>query len=181
MVVASSIFRRTQDGAFTWEDDVVRDVVDEREMSGALLKPGSKSVQEAHLQAVRNIAEQLFPFPTPEYPHFRTFVNEPETEQKIFTNYGNTLEPDIVVLEWPEKLPVMLAEVVTPEMLRDEVAEEVWSVEARLDGVKFFLYVPAGHAAEAKALLKKHKIKGVSLRTWRNITGRKTIGVAAVR
>ncbi len=160
---------------------MVKKVVDEREMSGALLKPSLKSLQESHLQAVRNIAEQLFPFPTPEYPHFRTFVNQPETEQKIFTNYGNNLEPDIVVLQWPEKLPAMVAEVVTPEMLRDDVAEEVWAVEARLDGVKFFLYVPAGHASESKALLKKHRIKDVSLRTWRNITGRKTIDVAAVR
>ena len=47
--------------------------------------------------------------------------------------------------------------------------------------MKFFLYVPAGHASEAKALLKKHKLKNVSLRTWRNITGLKTIDVAALR
>ncbi|HWC28935.1 MAG TPA: hypothetical protein VG845_02525 [Dehalococcoidia bacterium] len=160
---------------------MVKEYVDEREMSGAMFKPGSKSHREAHLQAVQNIAEQLFPFPTPEYPHFRTFVNEPEAEQKIFTNYGNELEPDIVVLQWPEKLPVMVAEVVTPDMLRDDLAENVWSVEARLNGVKFFLYVPAGSANHAKALLKKHKIKDVSLRTWRNITGLKTIDVAALR
>lgn len=160
---------------------MVRNVVDEREMSGALLKPSSKSLQEAHQQAVHNIAEQLFPFPTPEYPHFRTFVNEPEVEQKLFTNYGNELTPDIVVLQWPEKLPVMVAEVATADMLRDDVAEEVWAVEARLDGVRFFLYVPAGHLSEAKALLKKHKIKDVSLRTWRNITGLKTIDVMGAR
>jgi hypothetical protein len=160
---------------------LVKEHVDEREMSGAMLKPGSKSLQEAHQQAVHNIAEQLFPFPTPDFPHFRTFVNEPEAEQKIFTNYGNEIEPDVVVLQWPEKLPVMVAEVVTTDMLRDDLAENVWSVEARLDGVKFFLYVPAGQASQAKALLKKHKIKNVSLRTWRNITGLKTIDVAAVR
>lgn len=169
------------DGSKRREVVVVKEYVDEREMSGALFRPGSKSLREAHLQAVQNIAEQLFPFPTPEYPHFRTFVNEPETEQKIFTNYGNELEPDIVVLQWPEKIPVMVAEVVTPDMLRDDVAENVWAVEARLDGVKFFLYVPAGHASQAKALLKQHKIKGVALRTWRNITGLKTIDVAALR
>jgi hypothetical protein len=160
---------------------VVKEYVDERELSGALLKPSSKSNRESHVQAVRNIADQLFPFPTPDFPHFRTFVNEPETEQKLFTNYGNELEPDIVVLQWPEKLPVMVAEVVTPDMLRDDLAENVWAVEARLDGVKFFLYVPAGHASQAKALLKKHKIKDVALRTWRNITGLKTIDVAALR
>jgi hypothetical protein len=160
---------------------VVKEYVDERELSGALLRPSTKTHREAHLQAVQNIAEQLFPFPTPEYPHFRTFVNEPEVEQKIFTNYGNELEPDIVVLQWPEKLPVMVAEVVTPDMLRDDLAENVWAVEARLNGVKFFLYVPAGQASQAKALLKKHRIKDVALRTWRNITGLRTVDVAALR
>jgi hypothetical protein len=150
-------------------------------MSGAMLHPSRKTEVEAHLLAVQNIADQLFPFPTPEYPFFRTLVNEPETQQKIFTNYGNELEPDIVVLQWPEKIPAMVAEVVTEDMLTDESAENVWSVEARLDGVRFFLYVPAGHAKAAKALLKKHKIKNVSLRTWRNITGLKTIDVAALK
>ena len=154
---------------------MVRETVDEREMSGAMFRPSPKSNREQHLQAVQNIADQLFPFPTPDYPHFRTLVNEPEPTQKIFTNYGNELEPDIVVLQWPEKIPAMVAEVAT------EDAENVWAVEARLDGVKFFLYVPAGSAKEAKALLKKHKIKDVALRTWRNITGLKTIDVNALR
>jgi hypothetical protein len=160
---------------------VVREIVDEREMSGAMLKPSTRTYQDAHLQAVRNIADELFPFPTPDYPHFRTMVNEPEPVQKLFTNYGRELEPDIVVLQWPEKIPVMVAEVVTPDMLRDDVAENVWAVEARLDGVRFFLYVPAGHASTAKKLLKKHKIKDVALRTWRNITGLKTLDIAAIR
>jgi hypothetical protein len=160
---------------------MVQERVDERELGSIMLRPSTKSLQEAHLQAVQNIAEQLFPFPTPEYPHFRTFVNEPETEQKIFTNYGNELAPDIVVLQWPEKLPVMVAEVVTADMLRQDLAENVWAVEARLDGVQFFLYVPAGHASEAKRLLKDARIKNVKLRSWRNITGLKTIDVAALR
>src|SRR3954469_3658266 len=104
-------------------------------------RPQANTNVEAHNLAVRNIAEQLFPFPTPEYPHLRTFVNEPEVEQRIFTNYGNDLSPDIVVLQWPEKLPVIIAEVVTPDMLTIENAEQVWSVESRLAGVKFNLYV----------------------------------------
>lgn len=160
---------------------MVREQVDEREIRNPMLRPSSRSFQEAHVLAVQNIAEQLFPFPTPDYAHLRTFVNEPEVTQKIYTNYGNELEPDIVVLQWPEKLPAMVAEVVTPDMLTDELAENVWSVEARLDGVQFYLYVPAGHASEAKKLLKRHKIKDVQLRTWRNITGLKTIDVAALR
>jgi hypothetical protein len=160
---------------------VVREIVDERQLSSAMQRPGAKTYQEAHLQAVRNIAEQLFPFPTPDYPHFRTFVNEPESEQKLFTNYGRELEPDIVVLQWPEKLPVMVAEVVTPDMLTPENAENVWRIESRLEGVRFFLYVPAGHAADAKRLLKRAKVKDVTLRTWRNIAGLKTIDINPLR
>jgi hypothetical protein len=146
-----------------------------------MFRPSASSHREAHLQAVRNIADQLFPFPTPEYPHFRTMVNEPEVAQKVFTNYGNELEPDIVVLQWPEKIPVMVAEVVTEDMLTDANAESVWAVEGRLEGVQFYLYVPAGRAKEARNLLKKHGVKNVGLRTWRNITGLKTIDVAALR
>lgn len=160
---------------------MVREYVDERENSGALFRPSPSTLREQHLQAVQNIAEQLFPFPTPEYPHFRTFVNEPEVTQKVFTNYGNELAPDIVVLQWPEKIPVMVAEVVTEDMLTDENAEKVWAVESRLDGVRFFLYVPAGYAKQAKELVKKHKIKDVDLRTWRNILGLRTIDVATLR
>jgi hypothetical protein len=161
---------------------VVRDRVDEREgKQTVMLRPGSKTSEEQHLTAVHNIAEQLFYFPTPEYPHFRTFVNEPEVEQRIYTNLGNELTPDIVVLQWPEKIPVMVAEVVTADMLRDDVAESTWTIESRLDGVQFYLYVPAGFAADAKRLLKRVGIKNVALRTWRNIAGLKTLDVAAIR
>ena len=161
---------------------VVKERVDEREPRVELmLRPSTKSLQEAHLAAVHNIAEQLYYFPTPEYPHFRAFVNETEVEQRIFTNLGNELGPDIVVLQWPEKLPVIVAEVVTADMLRDDVAESVWAVESRLSGVQFYLYVPAGSAAAAKKLLQRAKIKNVALRTWRNIAGLKTIDVIAIR
>ena len=156
---------------------MVKERVEYRQLGNLMMRPNSKSAEEAHALAVQNIAEQLFPYPTPEYPHFRTFVNEPETVQKIFTNYGNELAPDIVVLQWPEKLPVMVAEVVTPDMITRENAENVWAVESRLAGVRFFLYVPAGHAKDAKKLLKDAKIKDVALRTWRNITGLRTIDI----
>jgi hypothetical protein len=85
------------------------------------------------------------------------------------------------VLQWPEKLPVMVAEVVTEDMLTEELANHVWAVEARLEGVQFYLYVPSGSANEAKKLLKKTKIKNVKLRTWRNNAGLRTIDVAALR
>ena len=160
---------------------MVKEYVDERQLPGAMQRPSSKSYREAHAQAVRNIAEQLYAFPTPDYPHLRTFVNEPEVEQRIFTNYGNELTPDIVVLQWPEKLPVIVAEVVTPDMLSMENAENVWAVEARLEGVQFYLYVPAGKVSETRNLLKRAKVKNLKLRTWRNITGLKTIDVAAIR
>jgi hypothetical protein len=145
-----------------------------------LLVPSTKSYQESHLSAVRNIAEEYFPFPTPEYPHYRTFVNEPEVEQKIFTTLGRELTPDIIVLQWPEKHPVMVADVVTPDLLRDDVAE-AWGPLSRLKDVTFFLYVPAGHADDAKKLVKAHKVKDVKLRTWRHITGLKTIDIAHIK
>ena len=77
-------------------------------------------------------------------------------------------------------LPVMIAEVVTPDMITQHNAENVWAIEARLAGVRFFLYVPAGHAKEAKKVLKAAGVKDVTLRTWRNITGLKTIDVSGV-
>lgn len=160
---------------------MVREYIDERQVRTRMYRPSEQTYKEAHLLAVRNIADQFFPFPTPEYPHLRTFVNEPEVEQTIFTNYGRELAPDIVVLQWPEKLPVMVAEVATPDMLTQDVVDNVWSVEAKLVGVQFYLYVPAGFAAQAKQLLKRAKIKDVKLRTWRNITGLKTIDVAAIK
>ena len=159
---------------------MVKEHVDERQIHSGMSLPMQRTYHEAHLLAVKNVAEQLFPFPTPEFPHFRSFVNEPEPEQKIFTNYGHELTPDIVVLQWPERLPVMIAEVVTEDMLTAENAE-TWAIEARLDGVEFFLYVPAGQAKAAKALLKQAKIKTATLRTWRNITGLRTVDVAPIK
>ena len=160
---------------------MVQEKIDYRERGDFMLSPSTKSLQESHELAVQNIAEQLFPFPTPEYPYLRTFVNEPETQQKVFTNYGNELEPDIVVLTWPEKLPVMIAEVVTADMITEQNAINVWAVEARLADVRFFLYVPAGHSKDAKRVLKNAGVKNVTLRTWRNITGLKTIDGSGVR
>lgn len=158
---------------------MVKEYVDERQIRSGMSRPQARTYHEAHQLAVKNVAEALFPFPTPEFPHFRTFVNEPEPEQKIFTNYGRELTPDIVVLQWPEKLPVMIAEVVTPDMLTPENAA-TWAIEGRLAGVDFFLYVPAGHARQAKALIKQAKVKGAILRTWRNIAGLRTVDVAEV-
>lgn len=160
---------------------MVREYVDERQIRSRMSRPSEQTYREAHQLAVRNITDQFFAFPTPEFPHLRTFVNEPEVEQTIFTNYGRELTPDIVVLQWPEKLPSIVAEVLTPDMLTQDLADNVWSVEARLEGVQFYLYVPAGFAAQAKQLLKRAKIKDVKLRTWRNITGLKTIDVAAIK
>ncbi len=159
---------------------MVKEHVDERQMHSGMSRPTARTYREAHQLAVKNVAESRFPFPTPEFPHFRAFVNEPEPEQKIFTNYGHELTPDIVVLQWPERLPVMIAEVVTPDMLTAENAE-TWAIESRLDGVEFFLYIPAGHAKAAKALLKQAKVKDVTLRSWRNIAGLRTVDVAPLK
>lgn len=160
----------------------MRERIDERWTNAdELLRPSSKSFREAHLSAVREIAEQLFSYPTAEFPHHRTFVNEPEPEQKVFTNYGRELAPDIVVVEWPERIVRIVAEVLTLDMLTAENAREVWSPEANLVGVQLYLYVPSGHVAEARKLLRKAGVKDVKLRTWRHITGLKMMDVAALR
>ena len=148
---------------------------------GQIFRPSEKTFREAHIRAVQDIAAQYFEYPNAEFPHLRTFVNEPEVGQRIFTNFGRELVPDIVVLEWPEKIPLIVAEVVTDDLLNEKTAREKWLPESRLVGVQLYLYVPAGSASDAKKLLKKAGIKNVSLRTWRNITGLRTVDIARIR
>lgn len=148
-----------------------------------ILRPSAASLRRQHVEAVQAIAEQLFPFPTPEFPHFRTFVNEPEVTQRIFTTLGRELTPDIVVLEWPERKPRMVAEVLTPDLLTEGNAREVWLPESRLKDVTFFLYLPAGYLEEGKRLLKAAGIKrkNVQLRTWRRLVGQNRMDVVMLK
>lgn len=148
-----------------------------------VLRPAPSTVSRKHETAVKAIAEQLFAYPSPEYPHFRTFVNEPEVTQRIFTNFGRELTPDIVVVEWPERIVRIVAEVVVPEQLTLETAQNAWLPESCLNGVAFYLYLPAGYLREGKDLLKKAGIRrrDVNLRTWRHNAGMDRMEVVFIK
>jgi len=135
------------------------------------LLPDPKTVERTHDEVVSYIAEELYQFPTPEYPHFRTTINVPEAQQRIFTNYGRELIPDIVVLEWPERIVRIIGEVAVPQDLTMDTALDQWLPESRLVDVAFYLYLPAGFLKQAKVLLKDAGIKkkDVGLRTWRRL------------
>jgi hypothetical protein len=135
------------------------------------LKPDPLSSILTHIEVVNDIAEQLYPFPTPEFPHFRTIVNRPDVTQTVFTNYGHELVPDIVALEWPERVLRIVAEVATVDAMTIDYATERWWPESRLEGVAFYLYVPAGYLQLARALIREAGIKkkDVGLRSWRRI------------
>jgi hypothetical protein len=147
-----------------------------------VFRPAPETVRWTHLEAVQAVAEQLYPYPTPEFPHLRTFVNEPEVNQRVFTNYGRELTPDIVALEWPEHIVKIVAEVATPGMLTTEDAWEAWLPESRLQDVAFYLYVPAGYLKPFRLLLKDAGIKrkDVTLRTWRRIVGLRMLDIAFI-
>jgi hypothetical protein len=152
----------------------VRPPLDTRVLDPArLFKPEPETLHSVHAAVVRDIAAHYYTYPNPEYPHFRTVLNEPEVTQIVYTNYGRELTPDIVVLEWPERVVKILGEVATIDLLTPDNAREVWLPESRLEQVAFYLYIPAGYLKEAKLLLKEAGIKkkDVGLRTWRRIVG----------
>ena len=154
---------------------MVRERVDERQLSGAMARPNSKSDQEAHQAAVRNIADQLFAYPTADYPHLRTFVNEPEPEQKIFTNLGRRACAR-------HRRPRVAREAATHRCRGRDARDAHDSRASRAPGRSSHAS-PASSStstsrpatpADAKLLLKQAKIKNVGLRTWRNIAGLKS-------
>lgn len=134
-----------------------------------VLVPNREHESRIHLDATLDIAEMLYGFPTPAYPHFRTFLNVPEVQQRVFTNFGRELTPDIVVVEWPERTLKIVGEVATPARLTMDEALDRWLPESRLEDVAFYLYVPAGYVQHSRRLLKEAGIKrkDLGLRSWR--------------
>jgi hypothetical protein len=162
---------------------MVRPPLDTRVYPAELLLPSEQTERETEVEITAAVANQLYAFPTPEFPHYRTFVNEPVPQQRIFTNYGQDLTPDIVVLEWPEKNVKIVGEVLTIREITWENAANVWWHLARLEGVAFYLYVPAGYAQKARQLIRNVGIKksSVGLRTWRRIVGMRALDIVAIR
>jgi hypothetical protein len=94
---------------------------------------------------------------------------------------GEELAPDIVVVDSAQQNAVrLLAEVETADSMTEEEGRREWLPYSRVADANFFLYVPTGHAGEAKRILKKVGARRVRLRTWRYITGLDTLDITDV-
>lgn len=131
-----------------------------------VLRPAPEQVRVEHLQAVRDIAEARFKFPTEEFHLFRTHLNVPEVTVPVKLD-GVEVAPDIVVIDGQTHRLVMHAQVEVPETMTEQQAREKWALYSRLAGSAFYLYVPVGYANVARALLRRVRARPDGLRTWR--------------
>ena len=120
------------------------------------------------LRAVQEIARERFPFPNERYPQLKTFVNEPERTMGVAVG-RDVVYPDIVVLQWPEKITQMVAQVEASNTVTEQQALDEW-LPCSLAG-PLYLFVPVGYAQEAKRLCRRYRIALVGLRTWRYMVG----------
>ena len=130
--------------------------------------PPREMRERLRLRALEQIARDRFDFPNDRYPHLKTFVNEPEHTMGV-TVHGDVLYPDIVVLQWPEKITQMVAQVEASNTLTEKKALDEWRPYS-LAG-PLYLFVPVGYAREAKRLCRRFRVQLVGLRTWRYMVG----------
>jgi hypothetical protein len=160
---------------------VVREHIDTRWLDPDKLMPPSVKTREAiHSRVVADIAQQRLAFPNGDFPSLRTHVNVPEPAFVVRAADGTELVPDIVVAEAASGSPCILAAVETVDTVTDEQAAGRWLPLSRVPDITFHLHVPSGFAAEAKRLLKKHRIKKVGLRTWRYVTGQEALDITDI-
>jgi len=160
---------------------VVREHIDTRWLDpDRLMPPSAKTRDETRSRVVKDIAQQRLAFPNDESPSLQTHVNVPELAFAVRGADGTELAPDIVVAEAASGSPRILAAVQTADTVTDEQAAARWLPFSRVPDATFYLYVPSGFAAEAKRLLKKHRIKRVGLRTWRYVTGLEALDITDI-
>ena len=128
-------------------------------------------------RAVQEIARNRFPFPNERHPHFKTFVNEPERTMGVTVD-REVLYPDIVVLQWPEKMTQMVAQVESTNTITEQQALDEW-LPYSLAG-PLYLFVPVGYAQAAKRLCRRYRIDLVGLRTWRYMVGTRDVEVTDI-
>jgi hypothetical protein len=117
---------------------------------------------------VQEIARERFAFPNERYPHLKTFVNEPGRTMGVTVD-KDVLYPGIVVLQWPEKITQMVAQVEAAGTVTEQQALDEWLPHS-LAG-PLYLFVPVGYAQEAKRICRRFRIRVVGLRTWRYMVG----------
>jgi hypothetical protein len=131
--------------------------------------PLDETTATIQYRAAADIAAERFAFPSDEFPNLETHVNLPILKMPVQGPGGELLGPDIAVTNSEGGLELVAA-VETVHTVNEMSARQRWLKFSRL-GVPFYLYVPAGYASETQALLKKARVKGAKLRTWRYIAG----------
>lgn len=131
--------------------------------------PLDETTATIQYRAATDIAAERFAFPSEQFPDLETHVNLPVLKMPVQGPSAELLGPDIVVTNADGGLE-MVATVETVHTVNEMSARQRWLKFSRL-GVPFYLYVPAGYATEARGLLKKARVKGAKLRTWRYIAG----------
>ena len=136
-----------------------------------LLTRSERTKDETLANAVREIADARFRFPSEEHASYRTHVNVPEVAMGVqIGNGGEEVVPSIVVVartKTGESSLVMTAQVCGREQVNDSEAKRVWARCAAIPNQAFYVYVPVGLGAEAKKICRRHKIRPEGFRTWR--------------
>lgn len=120
---------------------------------------------QRHAGTVAEIAKLKFPYPNDENPDLETVVNIPTASVSVGQEFGKDLFPDIVVVRRPGVWLKLMAQVEMADTVTDESAVETWLPLSKCG--ELLLYVPFGCAGEAKALCRRHSVKGAKVRTWR--------------
>lgn len=134
-----------------------------------LLKRSERTKEEKLIKAAQEIVQQRFLFPTKEFPAYRAHLNVPATTMAVKVG-DEEIDPTIVVTEkinTGETRLVMTAEVCLREQVNDGEAKRVWSRIASIPNQAFYIYVPVGYGAEAKAICRKLGIRPEGFRTYR--------------
>ncbi|MEX2247026.1 MAG: hypothetical protein WEC75_10095 [Dehalococcoidia bacterium] len=134
-----------------------------------LLTTTERTKDEKHQKAVREIAAQRFPFPTPEHPSYRTHVNTPQVTMGVQAG-DDELAPDIVVVErlnTGETNLRMTTQVALVHEINEAEAKRTWARFSAIPDQAFYLYVPVGQGAAAKKICQRLKIRPAGFRTWR--------------
>ena len=139
--------------------------------------PPRDTRERLRLRAVQEIVRGRFPFPNERFPHLKTFANEPERTMGVTVD-KEVLYPDIVVLQWPEKITQMVAQVESTSTVTEQQALDEW-LPYSLAG-PLYLFVPVGYAQAAKRLCRRYRIALVGLRTWRYMVGTRELDITDI-
>jgi hypothetical protein len=139
--------------------------------------PPRETRERLRLRALQEIARERFRFPNERHPYLKTFVNEPERTMGVTVD-RDVLYPDIVVLQWPEKITQMVAQVEASNTVTEQRARDVWLPNS-LAG-PLYLFVPVGYAREAKRLCRRFRVAVVGLRTWRYMVGYRDLEITDI-